>query len=68
MIDLFTHCMRNIQVMLFGLAIILASGFLLLGQLTTGAAYSLGDSSMTLGIVTGLVITFAGLAAGFGDE
>jgi hypothetical protein len=60
--------MHNIRVMLFGIAIILASGFLLLGQLTTGAAYSLGDSSMTLGVVLGFVIVSVGLVAGFGDE
>ena len=68
MTDLSTYRMHNIRVMLFGIAIILASGFLLLGQLTTGAAYSLGDSSMTLGVVLGFVIVSVGLVAGFGDE
>ncbi|WP_327053900.1 hypothetical protein [Halomicrococcus gelatinilyticus] len=60
--------MHSIRMMLFGIAIALASGFLLLGQLTTGVTYSLGDSSMTLGVVLGLVIVPVGLVAGFGDE
>jgi len=60
--------MRTIPVMLFGIAIVVACGFLLVGELITGAAYRMGNSSMTLGIVLGLVIAFVGLVAGFGEE
>jgi hypothetical protein len=59
--------MLTIRVTSFDISVVLAGGFVSLGELTTGEAYSVGDSPMILGIVLDLVITFVGLLAGIGD-